>query len=171
MSSYEQITEKGDGLEEKLVSVDRNTKVVKGGRVFSFAATVVVGDKKGRVGHARCKAKEVPVAIEKAMKKARRNMVSVKLNKGTLYHEVLGRHGASSVFMKPASEGTGLIAGGAMRAVLEVAGVTDVLAKCIRSSNPSNVVRATIKGLLLTTSPESIALKRGKTLKQISGVK
>lgn len=167
MSSFEQSAEKGDGLQEKLVSVDRNAKVVKGGRVFTFAATVVVGDGNGRIGFARCKAKEVPVAIQKAMGKARRNMVNIELNNGTLYNEVIGHHGASKVFMKPASEGTGIIAGGAMRAVLEVVGIKNVLAKCIRSSNAGNVVRATIKGLQNMTSPEFIASKRNKTVKEI----
>ncbi len=167
MASSEQIAEKGDGLQEKLVSVDRNAKVVKGGRVFSFSATVVVGDGNGRIGYARCKAKEVPVAIQKAMERARRNMVRVELNEGTLFNEAKGHHGASTVFMKPASEGTGIIAGGAMRAVLEVVGVKNVLAKCLRSTNASNVVRATIKALQKMTSPESIALKRGKSVKDI----
>ena len=167
MSSFEQSTEQGDGLQEKLVNVDRNSKVVKGGRVFSFAATVVVGNGNGRIGYARCKAKEVPIAIQKAMKRARQNMVTVELNKGTLYNEVIGYHGASKVFMKPAADGTGIIAGGAMRAVLEVIGIKNVLAKCIRSSNTGNVIRATINALQHMHSPEMIALKRSKTIDEI----
>lgn len=169
MASYEQLAEKGDGLQEKLIGVNRTTKVVKGGRIFKFVAMVVVGDGNGKVGFARGKAHEVPAAIQKAMEKARRNMVQIDLNNGTLFSEVKGRHGASTVFMKPASEGTGIIAGGAMRSVFEVLGVKNVLAKVIRSANPSNVVRATINGLQKTRSPEVIAAKRGKTVAEITG--
>ncbi len=169
MANFDEALEKGDGLQEKLVCVDRNAKVVKGGRVFSFSATVVVGDGNGKIGYARCKAREVPVAIQKAMEKARRSMVYIELKNGTLQHEVIGRHGASKVFMKPASDGTGIIAGGAMRAVFEVLGVKNVLAKCIKSTNAGNVVRATIDGLTQMYSPEKVAAKRGKAVAEIVG--
>lgn len=158
-----------DNINEKLVSVNRNAKVVKGGRIFSFAALVVVGDGNGRIGFGRGKAREVPNAIQKAMEDARRNMHRVQLKGTTLLHAITVRHGASKVFMRPASEGTGIIAGNAMRAVFEVLGVKNVLAKCIGSSNPVNVVRATIKGLRQMASPEMIAEKRGKTVKEILG--
>ena len=144
MANHEQ---KDGELQEKLVQVNRVAKVVKGGRIFGFTALTVVGDGKGRVGFARGKAREVPVAIQKAMEQARRNMVSVQLNGHTLQYPIKARHGASKVYMQPASEGTGVIAGGAMRAVLELAGVENVLAKCYGSTNPVNVVRATVKGL------------------------
>lgn len=160
---------KGDGLNEKLVAVNRVSKVVKGGRIFSFTALVVVGDGNGRFGYGYGKAREVPVAIKKAMENARKGMIYVELKDNTLYHEVYGKHGATRVFMKPASEGTGIIAGGAMRAVFEVLGVHNVLAKCISSSNPVNVVRATLNALASMTSPEAIAEKRGKTIQQITG--
>lgn len=156
------VLQKSDGYQEKLVAVSRNTKVVKGGRVFGFAALTVVGDGKGRVGIGRGKAKEVPVAIQKAMESARRNLVHIDLNGTTLYHPVKARHGASKVIMMPASEGTGIIAGSAMRAVFELVGVHNVLAKTIGSTNPVNVVRATLNGLMAMTSPEQIANKRGK---------
>jgi len=159
----------GDGLLEKLVNVNRVAKVVKGGRQFGFAALTVVGDGKGRVGFGRGKAREVPVAIQKAMESARKNMVDVKLRGNTLQYPLQGHHGAAHVFMQPASEGTGIIAGGAMRAVFEVLGVQNVLAKCIGTNNPTNVVRATINGLAAMSSPESIAAKRGKTVEQILG--
>lgn len=168
MASFDQTT-KSDGLHEKLVAVSRNAKVVKGGRIFSFAVVVVVGDGKGKIGVGRGKAREVPIAIQKAMENARRNMVWVQLNGNTLQHQVVARHGASKVFMKPASEGTGIIAGGAMRAVFEVLGVQNVLSKTIGSSNPVNVVRATIRGLTSMASPEYIAEKRGKTVDEIRG--
>ena len=154
---------------EKLVAVNRVAKVVKGGRQFGFTALTVVGDGKGSVGVGRGKAREVPAAIQKAMENARRNMVLVPLKGGTLHYAVTARHGAAKVFMQPASEGTGIIAGGPMRAVFEVLGVRDVLAKCIGSPNPVNVVRATIKGLAAVASPEAIAAKRGKTLEEITG--
>ncbi len=156
-----------DGIQEKLVAVNRTAKTVKGGRVFSFAALVVVGDGNGRCGFALCKAREVPNAIQKAMEKARRNMVQFDLKGSTLQHEIRGRHGATRVFIKPASEGTGIIAGNAMRAVLEVIGVANVLSKCIGSSNPVNVVRATLAALKSMKSPEEIARKRGKTVEEI----
>ena len=158
-----------DDLQEKLVAVNRVAKVVKGGRVFSFSALTVVGDGKGRVGFGSGKAREVPVAIQKAMEAARRNMVDVKLYGDTLQYALNGVHGAAKVYMQPASEGTGIIAGGAMRAVFEVVGVHNVLAKCIGSNNPVNVVRATVKGLAGMTSPEMVAAKRGKTVEQILG--
>jgi small subunit ribosomal protein S5 len=166
MASFDQTT-KSDGLHEKLVAVSRNAKVVKGGRIFSFAVVVVVGDGKGKIGVGRGKAREVPVAIQKAMESARRNMIWIQLNGSTLQHQVVAQHGASKVFMKPASEGTGIIAGGAMRAVFEVLGVQNVLAKKIGSSNPVNVVRATLKGLTKMSSPEHIAAKRGKAVEDI----
>ena len=158
-----------DDLQEKLVAVNRVAKVVKGGRVFSFSALTVVGDGKGRVGFGSGKAREVPVAIQKAMEQARRNMVDVKLDEGTLQYPLIGEHGAAKVYMQPASEGTGIIAGGAMRAVFEVVGVHNVLAKCIGSNNPVNVVRATIKGLANMSSPDMVAAKRGKTVEEILG--
>lgn len=152
------------GLQEKLVFVNRTSKVVKGGRKFRFSAITVVGDGKGRIGYGLGKALEVPIAIHKAMEQARKNMVYIPLNKSTIFHEIVSTHGASKVFMKPAGEGTGIIAGGAMRAVFEVLGVQDILAKCIGSSNPMNVVRATINGLVAIASPEYIANKRGKSV-------
>ena len=158
-----------DGLQEKLVAVERNSKVVKGGRIFSFSASVVVGDGNGKIGIGRGKAREVPVAIQKAMESARKGMVQIELNGKTLYHEIIGHHGATKVFMKPASEGTGIIAGGAMRPVLEVLGIENVLAKIIGSPNPDNVMLATLKGLQRITSPEEIAEKSGKTIAQVTG--
>ena len=156
-------------LQEKLVQVNRVAKVVKGGRIFSFTALTVVGDGNGKVGFGRGKAREVPQAIQKAMEQARRNLVAVKLNGDTLQYPVKATHGASKVYMQPASQGTGVIAGGAMRAVLEIAGVHNVLAKCYGSTNPVNVVRATIKGLQDMKAPEQIAAKRGKSVDQILG--
>ena len=157
----------GDGLLEKLVAVNRVAKVVKGGRQFGFTALTVVGDGEGKVGFGYGKAREVPVAIQKAMEAARRDMKSVSLNGGTLHYAVTARHGAAKVYMQPASEGTGIIAGGAMRAVLEVVGVRDVLAKCIGSNNPINVLRATMNGLEQMNSPEAVAAKRGKSVSEI----
>jgi small subunit ribosomal protein S5 len=154
-------------LQEKLVGIRRVAKVVKGGRVFGFSALTVVGDGEGRVGLGSGKAREVPVAIQKAMQDARKNMCKVNLNGRTLQHTIISTHGAAKVFMQPASEGTGVIAGGPMRAVFEVLGVQDVLAKCIGSNNSVNVVRATIKGLSEMASPEDVAAKRGKTVKEI----
>jgi small subunit ribosomal protein S5 len=154
-------------LQEKLVQVNRVAKVVKGGRIFGFTALTVVGDGKGKVGFGRGKAREVPAAIQKAMDQARRNMITVDLDGHTLQYPVRARHGASKVYMQPASEGTGIIAGGAMRAVLEIAGVQNVLAKCYGSTNPVNVVRATIKGLQNMCAPEDIAAKRGKSVTDI----
>lgn len=168
MASYDQTT-KSDGLQEKLVAVSRNAKVVKGGRIFSFAAIVVVGDGNGRVGIGRGKAREVPVAIQKALESARKNMRHVVLKDGTVHCEIIGKHAATRVFMKPASEGTGIIAGGAMRAVFEVIGIRNVLAKIVGSTNPINVVRATLKALQSLSTPEYIAAKRGKTLEEVVG--
>lgn len=158
-----------EGMIEKLVQVNRVSKVVKGGRIFSFTALTVVGDGKGRVGFGHGKAREVPAAIQKAMEAARRNMISVDLKGNTLQYPIKARHGASRIFMQPASEGTGVIAGGAMRAVLEIAGVQNVLAKCYGSTNPMNVVRATFNGLKTMSSPEEVAAKRGKTVAEITG--
>ena len=152
-----------------MVSVNRVTKVVKGGRVLGFAALAVVGDGDGGIGMGKGKAREVPVAIQKAMEEARRKLFKVSLRDGTLQHAVVGVHGAAKVFMQPASEGTGIIAGGPMRAIFEVMGVTDILAKCIGSTNPYNVVRATLNGLAAMNSPAEIALKRGKTVEEILG--
>lgn len=164
-----EINKTADGLQEKLVTVNRVAKVVKGGRQFGFTALTVVGDGQGKVGFGYGKAKEVPIAIQKAMEKARRNMQEVPLKDGTLYYPMVGIHGAAKVYMQPASEGTGIIAGGAMRAVFEVLGVRNVLAKCIGTRNPINVVRATFEGLTSTQSPEHIAAKRGKTVEEILG--
>ncbi len=160
---------KEEGLVEKLVEVNRVTKVVKGGRIFGFTALTVVGDANGRVGFGRGKAREVPVAIQKAMEAARRNMIDVDLNGGTIWYPITERHGASKVFMQPASEGTGVIAGGAMRAMLEAAGVHDVLAKCYGSTNNVNVVRATYKALKRMQSPGRVADRRGKAVEEIEG--
>lgn len=168
MANFE-VPTSNDELQEKLVAVNRVAKVVKGGRVFGFSALTVVGDGKGKVGFGSGKAREVPVAIQKALDKARRNMVDVKLNEETLQYPLVGTHGAAKVFMKPASDGTGIIAGGAMRAVFEVVGVHNVLAKCIGTNNPVNVVRATINGLQNMRSPEQVAAKRGKTVEEITG--
>jgi small subunit ribosomal protein S5 len=165
----QQPEERGDGLIEKMISINRVTKVVKGGRIMGFAALTVVGDGDGRIGMGKGKSKEVPVAVQKAMDESRRKMVKISLKNGTLHHAVIGRHGAAKVFMQPASEGTGIIAGGAMRAVFEAVGVHNILAKCIGSSNPYNVVRATLNGLQALNAPSEIAAKRGKTIEEIQG--
>lgn len=156
-----------EGLQEKLVQVNRVAKTVKGGRIFAFTALTVVGDGNGKVGFGRGKAREVPLAIQKAMEAARRNMIQVELKGDSIQYPTVGRHGASKVFMQPAGPGTGVIAGGAMRAVLEIAGVQNVLAKCHGSTNPVNVVRATFNALRDMASPESIAAKRGKSVDDI----
>jgi small subunit ribosomal protein S5 len=156
-----------DGMIEKLVAVNRVSKTVKGGRQFTFTALTVVGDGAGKVGFGYGKAREVPVAIQKSMEQARKNLADVDLNNGTLWHPVKSGHGAARVFMMPASEGTGVIAGGAMRAVLEVAGVQNVLAKCYGSTNPVNVVYATFEGLKHMQAPEAVAAKRGKSVEEI----
>ncbi|MBK7470700.1 MAG: 30S ribosomal protein S5 [Betaproteobacteria bacterium] len=156
-----------DGLREKMIAINRVTKVVKGGRILGFAALTVVGDGNGAVGMGKGKAKEVPVAVQKAMESARRKMIKVSLKNGTLHHAVEGRHGATKVFMQPASDGTGIIAGGPMRAVFEVVGVTNVLAKCHGSTNPYNLVRATLNALEAISTAGEIAAKRGMTVEQI----
>ena len=159
----------GDELMEKLVAVNRVAKVVKGGRQFGFTALTVVGDGNGKVGFGYGKAREVPLAIQKAMEKARSNLVTVAIKDGTLQYPLNARHGAAKVYMQPASKGTGVIAGGAMRAVFEAVGVHDVLAKCNGSRNPINLVRATIRGLQDMKSPQDVAAKRGKTVEEITG--
>ncbi len=156
-----------DGFVEKLVQVNRTAKVEKGGRIFRFSALVLVGDKDGKVGFGFGKAREVPAAIQKATENARRNIVTIQLNGNTLYHQIKKRYCSSTVIMVPASEGTGVIAGNAMRAVFEVVGVENVLAKCLGSTNPVNVVRATIRALQSMSTPESIAAKRGKSVQEI----
>ena len=170
-AGFEQKSESksSDGYVEKLVDVGRHCKVVKGGKIFTFAAVTVVGDGKGRIGLGRGKAREVPVAIQKSLENARKNLQPVVLKGGTLHHAVNGKHGATHVFMKPASDGTGIIAGGAMRAVFEVLGIKNILAKIGGSTNPVNVVRATLKALSHISPPEFIASKRGKTIKEVLG--
>ena len=161
--------ERGDGLREKMIAINRVTKVVKGGRVMGFAALVVVGDGDGRVGMGKGKAREVPISVQKAMDEARRKLVKINLKNGTLHHAVTGRHGSARVYMQPASDGTGIIAGVPMRAIFEVMGVTNVLAKIIGSTNPYNVVRATLNGLQAMNTPADVAAKRGKTVEEIAG--
>ena len=168
MSSFQTSTG-DDDLLEKLVTINRVAKVVKGGRLFGFTALTVVGDGNGRVGMGRGKAREVPAAIQKAMENARRNLIDVPLKGATLQYAIMGRHGAARVYMQPASEGTGIIAGGPMRAVFEVVGVKDVLAKCIGTNNPINVIRATVNGLRGMNSPEMIAAKRGLSVEEVTG--
>jgi small subunit ribosomal protein S5 len=165
----QQQEERGDGLREKMIAVNRVTKVVKGGRVLGFAALTVVGDGDGRIGMGKGKAREVPVAVQKAMEEARRKMVKISLKSGTLQHAVIGRHGAAKVLIQPASDGTGIIAGGPMRAVFEVMGVQNVLAKCFGSTNPYNVVRATLNALGAMNTPAEVAAKRGKSVAEITG--
>jgi small subunit ribosomal protein S5 len=161
--------QRDDGLKEKMIAVNRVTKVVKGGRILGFAALTVVGDGDGRVGMGKGKSREVPVAVQKAMDEARRKMHKVPLKEGSIHHSVIGTHGASKVLMQPAPSGTGIIAGGPMRAVFEVMGVTDIICKCIGSANPYNVVRATVNGLLALNTPAQIAAKRGKAIEEILG--
>ena len=156
----QQQDDRGDGLREKMISINRVTKVVKGGRILAFAALAVVGDGDGRVGMGKGKAKEVPVAVQKAMEEARRRMIKVRFKSGSLHHAVEGRHGATRVSMQPASGGTGIIAGGPMRAVFETLGIQDVVAKSIGSSNPYNMVRATFDALKHQDSPRSVAARR-----------
>lgn len=169
MQSKTQNDKPDDGLREKMIAVNRVTKVVKGGRIMGFAALVVVGDGDGRIGMGKGKSKEVPVAVQKAMEEARRKLIKVNLKNGTLQHNVTGKHGASSVLMSPAKEGTGVIAGGPMRAVFEVMGVTNVVAKSTGSTNPYNLVRATLDGLSKMNTPADIAAKRGKSVEDILG--
>jgi small subunit ribosomal protein S5 len=152
-----------------MIAVNRVTKVVKGGRILGFAALTVVGDGDGRIGMGKGKSKEVPVAVQKAMDEARRKMIKVPLRQGTLQHSVIGEHGASRVLISPAKEGTGVIAGGPMRAIFDVMGVTNVVAKSIGSTNPYNMVRATINGLSKMSTPSEIAAKRGKSIEEILG--
>src|SRR5436190_7263617 len=158
-----------DGMREKMIAINRVTKVVKGGRIMGFAALAVVGDGDGRIGMGKGKSKEVPVAVQKAMEEARRKMIKVTLKNGTLQHTVTGKHGASSVLMAPAKDGTGVIAGGPMRAIFEVMGVTNVVAKSNGSTNPYNLVRATLDGLAKMSTPSEIAAKRGKSVEEILG--
>jgi small subunit ribosomal protein S5 len=156
-----------DGLKEKMIAVNRVTKVVKGGRILGFAALTVVGDGDGRVGMGKGKSKEVPLAVQKAMEEARRGMTKVSLKNGTIHHAVHGHHGAARVMMAPAPKGTGIIAGGPMRAVFEVMGITDIVAKSHGSSNPYNMVRATFDALKHSTTPAEVAAKRGKSVEDI----
>ena len=158
-----------DGLREKMIAVNRVTKGVKGGRILGFAALTVVGDGDGRVGMGKGKSKEVPVAVQKAMEEARRNMLKVSLKDGTIHHNVTGHHGAAVVMMAPAPRGTGIIAGGPMRAVFEVLGITDIVAKSHGTSNPYNMVRATLDALKRSTTPGEVAAKRGKSVEEIFG--
>jgi small subunit ribosomal protein S5 len=158
-----------DGLREKMIAINRVTKVVKGGRIMGFAALTVVGDGDGRIGMGKGKSKEVPVAVQKAMEEARRKMIKVTLKNGTLQHTVTGRHGASKVMIMPAKDGTGVIAGGPMRAIFEVMGIQNVVAKSNGSTNPYNMVRATLDGLSKMSTPSEIAAKRGKSVEEILG--
>jgi small subunit ribosomal protein S5 len=167
MSKFVAQQAESEELIEKLVAVNRVAKTVKGGRIFGFAALVVVGDGNGKVGFGQGKAREVPIAIQKAMESARKDMKSISLKGDTLQYPLDGRHGAAKVHMQPASEGTGIIAGGAMRAVFEAVGVHNVLAKCIGTNNPINVIRATMNGLTGMVNAESVALKRGKSVEEI----
>jgi small subunit ribosomal protein S5 len=158
-----------DGLKEKMISVNRVTKVVKGGRILGFAALTVVGDGDGRIGMGKGKAREVPVAVQKAMEQARRNMIKVALKNGTIHHNLRGEHGSAKVLMAPAKAGDGIIAGGPMRAVFEVMGITDIVAKSLGSTNPYNMVRATLDALKHSSTAAEIAAKRGKTVEEIFG--
>ena len=159
--------DRDDGMREKMIAVNRVTKVVKGGRILGFAALTVVGDGDGRIGMGKGKSREVPVAVQKAMDEARRKMLRVPLKSGTFHHTVVGKHGASTVLISPAQKGTGIIAGGPMRAIFEVLGVTDVVAKSLGSTNPYNMVRATLNGLANMQTPSEIANKRGLSVEQI----
>jgi small subunit ribosomal protein S5 len=164
-----QSEERDDGLKEKMIAVNRVTKVVKGGRILGFAALTVVGDGDGRIGMGKGKAREVPVAVQKAMEKARRGMSKIPLKNGTVHHPVIAKHGAAKVILAPAQEGTGVIAGGPMRAIFDVMGVRNIVAKSHGSTNPYNMVRATIKALELLRTPSEIAAKRGKTVEELLG--
>ena len=162
------VEEIDDGIREKMIAVNRVTKVVKGGRILAFAALTVAGDGKGSVGMGTGKSREVPASVSKAMERARKSMKKVPLNNGTIFHAVEGHHGASRVLLMPAAEGTGVIAGGAVRAVMEAVGIKNICAKCLRSNNPQNVVRATLNALANLHSPEDIAAKRGKTVEELT---
>ncbi len=161
--------DRDDGLKEKMIAVYRVTKVVKGGRILGFAALTVVGDGDGRIGMGKGKAREVPVAVQKAMESARRGMQKIPLKKGTVHHLVEGKHGASRVLLSPAADGTGVIAGGPMRAVFDVMGVRNIVAKSHGSTNPYNLVRATLNALSQLRTPAEIASKRGKSVEDIVG--
>ena len=169
MQSKMQSEKPDDGMREKMIAVNRVTKVVKGGRILGFAALTVVGDGDGRVGMGKGKSKEVPAAVQKAMEEARRNLKKVSLKNGTIHHNVFGHWGAANVMMMPAAKGTGIIAGGPMRAVFEVMGITDIVAKSHGSSNPYNMVRATLDALNNSTTASDIAAKRGKSVEEIFG--
>ena len=158
-----------DGLREKMIAVNRVTKVVKGGRILGFAALTVVGDGDGRIGMGKGKAREVPVAVQKAMERARRGMSRIPLRNGTVQHTVEAKHGASKVMLAPAAEGTGIIAGGPLRAIFDVMGVQNIVAKSHGSTNPYNMVRATLKALERLRTPAEIAAKRGKSVEEIVG--
>ncbi|CAM8654410.1 MAG: 30S ribosomal protein S5 [Burkholderiaceae bacterium] len=159
--------ERDDGLREKMIAVNRVSKTVKGGRILGFAALTVVGDGDGSIGMGKGKSREVPVAVQKAMDEARRKLLRVPLKGGTFHHAVMGKHGASTVLISPAPKGTGIIAGGPMRAIFEVMGVSDVVAKSLGSSNPYNMVRATLNGLKQMHTPADVANKRGLSIEQI----
>ena len=163
------VEEIDDGIREKMISVNRVTKVVKGGRILAFAALTVAGDGNGSVGMGTGKSREVPASVSKAMERARKSMKKVPLNNGTIFHAVEGHHGASRVLLMPAAEGTGVIAGGAVRAVVEAAGIKDIRTKCLRSNNPNNVVGAAIEGLKSMRSAEQVAKIRGKSVEEIVG--
>jgi len=165
---YNKEAEEGDGLKDKLVYLNRVAKVVKGGKRFNFSALVVVGDGNGKVGVGKGKAAEAPVAIKKAVERAKKSMIQVSLKGHTIPHEILGHYGAGRVLLKPASEGTGLIAGGASRSVLEVVGVRNVLCKSLGSSNPHNVVSATINGLMRLRTAEQVAALRGRSIEELA---
>ena len=168
MAKHE-IDDRGDGLIEKMVAVNRVTKVIKGGRIMAFSALTVVGDGDGRIGMGKGKSKEVPVAVQKAMDQARRNMIKVPLNGSTIHHAVVGKHGATKVFMQPAKEGNGVKAGGPMRLVFDAMGIHNISAKVHGSTNPYNIVRATLDGLSKLYTPSDIAAKRGLTVEEILG--
>jgi len=161
--------DRDDGIKEKMIAVNRVTKVVKGGRILGFAALTVVGDGDGRIGMGKGKSREVPVAVQKAMERARRGMARIPLKNGTVHHLVEGKHGASRVLLSPAADGTGVIAGGPMRAVFDVMGVRNVVAKSHGSTNPYNLVRATLDALGKLRTPSEIAAKRGKSVEEILG--
>ena len=161
------VEERNDGLIEKMVAVNRVTKVVKGGRIMAFSALTVVGDGDGRIGMGKGKSKEVPVAVQKAMDQARRSMIKVSLNNGTIHHEVVGKHGATKVFMQPAKEGSGVKSGGPMRLIFEAMGVHNISAKVHGSTNPYNIVRATLDGLAKLYTPSEVAAKRGISVEEL----